>query len=248
MKTIGKLIFGIVILILGIVIGVAFPIKWIGDANEIALFSVTKYVWERTFDIINAILLLMTLLTAIFKEQILAMIYYPKFKIDNDDEYSEIVENTETGSRASSYEKIMLVQNVGNRPAKNCRLILDNISIKCESDYYTTDLNVKETVIFPLFLEPSNNQVLPQGSVSFSMFRILPKIEARNGIPERPMLFQIGDNKIEIMQGKTDYTIAFHIEAEGMQSSTQKIVVHWNGKWHSRKTEMKKVLSIGYVS
>lgn len=153
MKTRGKLISGIVILILGIVIGVALPIKWFGDANEIPLLSFTEYVWERTFDIINALLLLMTLLTAIFKEQILAMIYYPKFKIDNDAEYSEIVENTETGSRASSYEKIMPVQNVGNRPAKNCRLILDRVSIKSESDYYTTDLNVKETVIFPLFLE-----------------------------------------------------------------------------------------------
>ena len=31
-----------------------------------------------------------------------------------------------------------------------------------------------------------------------------------------------------IKQGKTDYSITFHVEAENIQSTTNKIVIHWN--------------------
>lgn len=71
-------------------------------------------------------------------------------------------------------------------------------------------------------------------------------MSSQDTIPERPMLFQVGDNEIDIMQGKTDYTIVFHIEAENAQSSSHIIIIQWNGKWQSRKTEMKKHLSVSY--
>lgn len=247
MKNFIKILIVVVIASVAMVIGVALPYKWNGEVGEVALFPFDEHVWNRTFDIINAMLLFVTLLTAIFKEQILASIYYAKFEIDKNNDYSEIVENTDAGSRANSYEKIMIVQNIGNRPATNCRLILDKVSIKSESDYHETEVNFNETIILPQYINPSNKQLRPKGSLSFSVFRILPKVVAHDDIPERPMLFQIGDNEIDIMQGKTDYIIAFHIEAEDIQSPTNKIVVHWNGKWQNRKTEMAKVLSVEYI-
>lgn len=248
MKKTRKLLVGTSILILGIIIGTVIPIKWLGEVDEIALFPFDEKTWERIFDVLNALLLLVTLLTAIFKEQIIAHIYCPKFDVNRDDDYIENVENLENGYKVTSYEKLISVQNVGNRSAKQCKLIIESLSIKSDDDYCLTEVELNEVEIIPQCLKPSTNILKPQGLLSFSLFKILPKVGSQNGIPERPMLFLIGDNAIEIKPTKTDYTIAFHIEAEGMQSSTQKIVIHWNGKWHSRKAEMKKVLSIGYVS
>lgn len=248
MKNIIRIIIVVIIAVVAMIIGVALPYKWNGEVGEEALFPFDEHAWDRAFDIINAMLLFVTLLTAIFKEQILANLYHAKFEIDKNNDYSEMVEHTETGSRANSYEKTMVVQNVGNRPATNCRLVIEKVSVKCESDYHETEVDFNETIILPQCTSPSNNQLRPSGALSFSVFRILPKVVAHDDIPERPMLFQIGDNKIDIKQGKTDYTIAFHIESEDMQSPTNKIVVRWNGKWPNRKTEMAKVLSVEYLS
>lgn len=248
MKIFKRILIDIVIILAGCVIGVLLPFKLIGEVNEIALFPFDEHLWNHTFDVINSILLLVTLLTAIFKEQILDKIYRAKFEVEKNIDYREIVEHTEQGSIANYYEKVMCVQNVGNRPAINCRLILDSLSFKSESDYYETEVDFKEAEILPQSLKPSNNQLKPQGTISFPMFRVLPKVAAHDEIPERPMLFQIGNNEIEIKQGKTDYSITFHVEAENIQSTTNKIVIHWNGKWQNRKTEMDKVLSIEYLS
>lgn len=247
MKIFRSILIRICLLLLGIVVGLSLPYKWNSEITETALFPFDAHRWDRIFDIINAFLLFITLLTAIFKEQIIASIYHAKFEIKNDNDYREIVENTDTGSKANCYEKILMVQNTGNKSALNCRLIIDTVSIKNESDYHETELKLKESVILPLSFSPSSNQLKPQGSFSFSLFRILPKINAHDDIPEVQMAFLIGDNKIEIKQGKTDYIIAFHIEAEDIQSPSSKIVVHWNGKWQNRKTEMKRVLSIEHV-
>lgn len=246
MKVVKKILVWVTFGLFGVLIGLSLPYKWNGDISEVALFPFDGRVWERTFDVINALLLFVTLLTAIFKEQILAGIYHAKFEIDKNVEYREMVDNNEQGSKASSYEKVMLVQNVGNRSATNCRLVIDSVSCQCENDYHATEIDFNESEIFPQSFKPSNNQLKPQGTLAFSMFRILPKVVAREG--ERPMSFQIGNNEIEIRQGKTDYTITFHIEAEDMQSSTYKIVVHWNGRWQNRKTEMDKELKIEYIS
>ena len=246
MKIFKRILIDIVIILAGCVIGVLLPFKLIGEVNEIALFPFDEHLWNHTFDVINSILLLVTLLTAIFKEQILDKIYHAKFEVEKNIDYREIVEHTEQGSRANYYEKVMLVQNVGNRSATNCRLVIDSVSCQCENDYHATEIDFNESEIFPQSFKPSNNQLKPQGTLAFSMFRILPKVVAREG--ERPMSFQIGNNEIEIRQGKTDYTITFHIEAEDMQSSTYKIVVHWNGRWQNRKTEMDKELKIEYIS
>lgn len=248
MKIIGKLISRISVLILGVAIGIVLPIKWIGTVDEVALFSFDGHLWERIFDVINALLLLVTLLTAIFKEQILARIYCPKFEITKDNDYNEIAENFETGYKVTSYEKNISVKNVGNSSAKHCKLILESVSIKSDNDYCATDINLNEVEIIPQCLKLSTNILKPQGLLSFSMFRILPKVGPHDDIPERPMLFLIGDNEIDIKQGKTDYTIVFHIEDENAQSTTNKIVIHWNGKWYGKKSEMKKVLSIEHVS
>lgn len=247
MKNFLKTLAIVIIALIAMVIGIALPYKWNGAVNEKAIFPFDEKVWNRVFDIINAALLFVTLLTAIFKEQILSHIYRAKFEIDKNNDYREMVEHTDAGSRANSYEKIMTVQNTGNRPAINCRLVLDKVSIKCESDYHETEVNFNETIILPQFINPSNNQLRPKGTLSFSMLRILPKVGAHDDIPERPMSFQIGDNKIDIKQGKTDYTITFHVEAEDIQSPTYKIVIHWNGKWQNRKTEMIKELAIEHI-
>lgn len=246
MKIIKKICIDALILSVGVVVGILLPYRLNGEVDEVALFPFDEQVWQRIFDVINAALLLATLLTAIFKEQILNGIYHAKFEVDKNVEYRELVDNNEQGSKASSYEKIMHVQNVGNRPAINCRLVIDSVSYQCENDYHSTEIIFNESEIFPQSLKPSNNQLKPQGTLAFSMFRILPKVVAKEG--ERPMSFQIGNNEIEIKQGKTDYTITFHIEAEDMQSSTSKIVVHWNGRWQNRKTEMDKELKIEYLS
>ena len=234
------------ILLIGIMLGISIPIKWNGEMAEIALFPFDEHKWEHVFDVINSILLLVTLLTAIFKEQIIDSIYFPKFQICKDDDFCEIIESTETISRATSYEKIIMVQNVGNKSAVNCRLIIDRVSIKSDCDYHATDINYKETVVLPQLADPLKHQFKPQETISFPIFRILPNVSSQDTIPERPMLFQVGDNEIDIMQGKTDYTIVFHIEAENAQSSSHIIIIQWNGKWQSRKTEMKKHLSVSY--
>lgn len=244
MKVVKKILFWITIILIGVIIGISLPYKWSGDINEVALFPFDNNIWDKIFDIVNASLLLITLLTAIFKEQILAGIYHAKFEVKSDNDYQEMVENTEMGSKANYYEKVMKVQNIGNRPALNSRLVLDGLSVKGESDYYEVELELSESTILPQSVDPSNNQLKPQGSLSFSIFRILPKVSAHGEVPARPMSFQIGNNEVEIKQGKTDYVIAYHIEAEDIQSPTNKIVVHWNGKWQNRKTEMIKELTI----
>lgn len=248
MKITGNIISWISILIVGIVIGILLPIRWLGDANEVALFPFDERIWERIFDVINALLLLTTLLTAIFKEQIIACIYSPRLEINMDDDYNENAEKSENGYKVTSYEKIISVQNVGNRSAKQCKLVLESVSIKSDDDYSATDVELNEVEIIPQCLKPSTSILRPQGLLSFSMVRILPKVGPHNDIPERPMLLQIGDNEIEIKQKKTDYTIAFHVEAENVQSITNKIIIRWNGKWYGRKIEMKKVLSIEHNS
>lgn len=247
MKAVKKILAWAAVGLFGILIGLALPYKWNGDIKEVALFPFDDSIWDKIFDIVNASLLLTTLLTAIFKEQILDSIYHAKFEIEKNAEYQELVTNTEQGSRASFYEKVMYVKNVGNRSAINCKLILDSVSFKGINDYYATEINLSESEIFPQSFKPSNNQIKPQGTLTFSMFRILPVVVARDGMSERPMSFQIGNNEIEIKQGKTDYTITFHIEAEDIQSSTNKVVVHWNGKWQNRKTEMIKELTIEHI-
>lgn len=244
MKIVKKILFGITLILTGVIIGISLPYKWNGDINEVALFPFDNNIWDKIFDVVNASLLLITLLTAIFKEQILAGIYHAKFEVKSDNDYQEMVENTEMGSKANYYEKVMKVQNIGNRPALNSRLVLDGLSVKGESDYYEVELELSESTILPQSVDPSNNQLKPQGSLSFSIFRILPKVSAHGEVPARPMSFQIGNNEVEIKQGKTDYIIAYHIEAEDVQSPTSKIIVHWNGKWQNRKTEMIKELTI----
>ena len=244
MRVFKKILFWVILILIGFVIGISLPYKWNGDINEVALFPFDGKRWDKIFDIVNASLLLITLLTAIFKEQILAGIYHAKFEIKSDNDYHEMVENTEMGSKANYYEKVIKVQNVGNRPALNSRLVIDGISVKGESDYYEAEVKLKESIILPQSADPSNTQLKPQGMLSFSMFRILPKVSAHGEVPARPMSFQIGNNEVEIKQGKTDYVIAYHIETEDIQSPTNKIIVHWNGKWQNRKTEMTKELTI----
>ena len=153
MKIFKRILIDIVIILAGCVIGVLLPFKLIGEVNEIALFPFDEHLWNHTFDVINSILLLVTLLTAIFKEQILDKIYHAKFEVEKNIDYREIVEHTEQGSRANYYEKVMCVQNVGNRPAINCRLILDSVSFKSESDYYETEVDFKEAEILPQSLK-----------------------------------------------------------------------------------------------
>ena len=109
MKNIVKIIIVVIIAVVAMAIGVALPYKWNGEVGEVALFPFDEHAWDRVFDIINAMLLFVTLLTAIFKEQILANLYHAKFEIDKNNDYSEMVEHTETGSRANLYEKIMVV-------------------------------------------------------------------------------------------------------------------------------------------
>ncbi len=249
MRIVTKILIGIFVLIVGVLIGLFLPYKWNSNTiDEVALFPFDEQAWHKMFDIINSTLLLITLLTAIFKEQILDSIYHAKFEVKKENDYREMVENTDMGwSKASCYEKVMSVQNIGNRPALNCRLILDRVSVKSESDYFATELDIKEAVILPLSTKPSYNQLKPRGSLSFSIFRILPKVINHEDIPERPMLFQIGDNEIEIKHCKTDYMLAFHIEAEDAQSSISNVIVHWNGEWRNRKTEMTSVLSVEHL-
>lgn len=245
---VNRIFFILLLLIIGILIGVTIPYKWNAAVVEQALFPFDELIWERTFDVINSFLLLVTLLTAIFKEQIITRIYCPRFEIIKDNDYDEIAENFEAGYRVTSYEKIISVQNVGNRSAKQCRLILESVSIKSDDDYRAADIELNEVEIIPQCLKPSTSVLKPQGLLSFSMVRILPKVGPRDDIPERPMLLQIGDNEIEIKQKKTDYTIAFHVEAEEVQSITNRIIIHWNGKWYGRKIEMKNVLTIEHIS
>lgn len=247
MKVIKKILVWVTFLLFGVLVGLSLPYKWNADINEVALFSFDDNIWEKIFDVVNAFLLLATLLTAIFKEQILAGIYHAKFEVKSETDYQEIVENTEMGSRANYYEKVVKVHNTGNRPALNSRLVIDGLFIKGESDYSATEIELTESIILPQSIDPSKNQLKPQGVLSFSMFRILPKVSAHGEVPARPMSFQIGNNEVEIKQGKTDYTITFHIEAEDIQSPTNKVVVHWNGKWQNRKTEMIKELTIEHI-
>ena len=247
MKVIKKILVWVTISLFGVLIGLSLPYKWNGNINEVALFPFDDNIWEKIFDVVNVFLLLATLLTAIFKEQILAGIYHAKFEIKSEIDYQEIVENTEMGSRANYYEKVVKVYNTGNRPALNSKLVLEGLSVKGESDYYAADVKLSESIILPQSVDPSNNQLKPQGALSFSIFRILPKVSARGDVPARPMSFLIGNNEVEIRQGKTDYILAYHIESEDIQSTTNKIIVHWNGKWQNRKTEMTKELTVEHV-
>lgn len=246
-----------VIAILFYLIGNWIPLDYLKPKIEETPLKSSEY-YSLVIRVIAAIITFLAVVVALFKEDFRKLWDYSKLEIKLADESGIIekleIERKETNSesklkhyKAEKYESVLVVENIGNKTAKNCEIYLEKICFK--GNEYIEEQNI---LIHNSSLVWNNDNerkihIPPKGKKKVTIVELFePKKQALPNGEEEYSASQLFIGKV---LNPTEYTSGkweVHFIVYSDDSNPKKILfsLGWNGKWEQRFSEIKNCLTI----
>lgn len=240
-------------LFLGVFIGLSVPYCIFSSICPEPLLQVCSHgFWDWFLRILQVVGSLAAVIVALFKEDWLAYWYTPSLKLETS--YDDLIENlVHDGNSdiADTYRVKLRLTNEGKSTANNLRVYVDRIIFRESSKSLTSEDILKEP--FPLLLDKGNDTVcLPKyGELStewLSLMMVTPKSPVDDSVLPPSVVMFIGRSfwvNEEYYSGLLDIT--FRMVCDGLKPQTKTLRVQWNGKWHSRKSELLSGLGYEWI-
>jgi len=236
----------ILFLIIGYFIGVFLPFNIRPEIESKPLTSGEYYYYTiTTFGVIATFL---TIIVALFKDDIIRLFKRVKFKFDfmENKELHEATENIQGTKKAIKYYSVSNLTNIGNISADNCKLFIDKIIFVSDNK---SDIILSESKPISLLDSKERVYIPSQGKIPLHLFELLQpqKSSTADGqgkeeIP--PRLKILGHTSINVEKGG-EWKCYYSFHSSSMQKPQRfEVKISWDGNWEYRLTEMNSNLKI----
>jgi|GEM_PF-4165296 len=226
--------------------------------------QITTYQFYEIFvKSMAALFTLAAVIVALFKEGIISIVKYVELEIEPRDvdflfenltrkeqSISNSSQLTPILQKAESYETFLVVKNYGNKIAEGCTIQVEEILFEGESFVNHENIDVSNGNFLTW---NSNSQkeisIYPNNKAIISVLKIV-FIES-NSTPgnaqSKQAQLKIGDFSVNDDYTNGSWTVTFILCSKNSKIQRFKLKIRWNGDWHPRMIELKKILTIEKV-
>lgn len=240
-----RIIIALICLVTGYFIGVFLPLNIRPEIIYKPLTNGEYYYYTiTTFGVFATFL---TVIVALFKNDIIRLFKRVKFKFDfmDDNELHEETEDIQGTRKATKYYSVSNLTNIGNISADNCELFIDRIIFTSDN---RSDIILSESKLISLFERKERVYIPSQGKIPLHLFELHQPQKSstpegqRNEIP--PKLKILGYTDINVAKsGVWICSYSFHTSSM-LKPQRFEVKISWDGNWESRLTEMNSNLKI----
>lgn len=211
---------------------------------------------NNIFSVYASIGTFLAVITALFKEKILAWINHPELicELQNDSSsncgFVEIIDTDVSSSmqKASSYQVLLLVQNKGSAIAQGCEILLTSIGYKnidsANSYSYVNGFTPRK------IRHEGVEYMHPGGEDCFQLIELKSPDSSKtpnDNTSREASISILGYDDIsyskKLSRAKT-LELKYRIQCRNEVNRDVVITVKWTGIWQHRRTEMEKELTI----
>lgn len=240
-----RILIAILLLVIGYFIGVFMPFNIRPEVEHKPLTSGEYYYYTiTTFGVIATIL---TVIVALFKNDIIRFFKRVKFKFDfmDDKKIHETTEEVQGTKKATKYYSVSNLENIGNISADNCELYIDKIIFNTDN---RTDIVLAESKPFEWLSRKERVYIPSNGKMPLHLFELHKPQKSStpdgqgNDIPSKLRI--LGHSDIYVEKGGT-WECFYSLHSSSMLKPKRfKETITWNGNWEQRLTEMINNLTV----
>ena len=248
------ILIAVILLAIGHITGIYFP-KIKAPFIDDCLITQAEYN-NMILKIVSSVLTFLAIITALLKDDIRNLWHVVKFNFSLNS--IPILESTEKIKSSSSSTSDMLaanqyscplkITNNGNKASLQTQVYLEKLTFINNSNENTEEIQVKGGANDWEYENEQETIIPPLGKKTTNIFTLLPPPKESppdgRGRSESKATFTIGQTEIpeEFHNGKI--IAIFSIYSTSCSTKTVKAKISWNGKWHSRLSELSKDLKI----
>ncbi len=235
----------VVVLIVGYLIGVFFPLCL---RPQVLSEPITKGEYINVFvNVVVAITSVLAILVALFKESILRRLNHPVMDVQLLEEgIVENIDREQQNPKTDSYECLIEINNIGNITAEAVDVVVEEVRYSKKDK---TDLKQLRGVTGSkkLMWDSSSEELLPLIPKEVKLFTIVSPDNFGTPAKTDKEELRIKFNGIDLhlrQSQKGYWKVKYYIKHKNGKSVHFSLFVDWDGSWKNRKTEMKDVLKV----
>lgn len=244
-----KLLFILLFLIIGVLIGLCIPYSFFTVHCPTPLFPICSHnFWDWMLRSMQVFGTLLAVIVALFKEDWVAYRFKPNILLDK--EHCDLFAKNVNGT-TNRYDAKFCLSNVGRGKANNVRVVVERIDYRYSADRQNSQAISNEP--YDLLIDKGSElSCIPtDDEIMIEWLTILqtptPKPLGGKTPPVPPLNLMIGKKSIPSAHYNGILDVTIKIKCDELKPQNHVIRIEWDGTWRGDKETMQEVFSYKWL-